>query len=135
MKQLLFILMLLFISRVDVSARASSNNYTIIELSQNDNERELPEDGNETGYSPGMRSVILQPAYAYLYNNVVSIIFEEPFSAATITIVNEATGETVYSESHNSPTNLNIDLSGKGNGRHLLEIEANDIYLEGQFSL
>ncbi|WP_418697072.1 DUF3244 domain-containing protein [Bacteroides sp.] len=135
MKQLLFILILLIISRVEVSARASSNNYTIIELSQNDNERELPEDGNETRNSPRARSIILQPAYAYLYNNVVSIIFEDSFSAATITIVNEATGETVYSKSHNSPTSLNIDLSGKRNGRYLLEIEADDTYLEGQFSL
>lgn len=135
MKQLLFILMLLIISRVDINAQASSNSYTIIELNQNDNERELPEDGNETANSPRVRSIILQPAYAYLYNNVVSIIFEESFSVATITIVNEATGETVYSENYNSPTSLNIDLSGKGNGRYLLEIEADDIYLEGQFSL
>lgn len=135
MKQLLFILMILFISRVEVSARASSNNYTIIELSQNDDEREILEEGNETGNSPRVRSVISHPAYAYLYNNVVSIIFEESFSVATITIVNEATGETVYSESYNSPTSLNIDLSGKENGRYLLEIEADDTYLKGQFSL
>lgn len=135
MKQLLFTLMLLFIGGVEISVQAS-NKYTIIELSQNNNEeREIPERGNEPGNSPVARGVIQQAAYAYLCDNVVSIVFQEAFSSATITIINETTGEAVYSETYNNPATLNIDLNGKSSGTYLIQIEADDTYLEGNFAL
>ncbi|MEL5893434.1 DUF3244 domain-containing protein [Bacteroides sp. GD17] len=81
------------------------------------------------------RSIILQPAYAYLYNNVVSLDFTETFSAVIVTITNNATGETVYSETCSNPATLNIDLSSESSGNYLIEIEADDTRLEGNFSL
>lgn len=55
---------------------------------------------------------------------MVTIMFEEVFSTATVTIVNETTGETVYSEMHSSPAALSIDLNGESSGNYLIEIEA-----------
>lgn len=84
---------------------------------------------------PIRRSMQLQPAYAYLYNNVVSISFSETFSTVIISITNDTTGENVYSETSSNPASLSIDLNGEANGIYLLEIEADDTHLEGSFSL
>lgn len=84
---------------------------------------------------PIKRSIQLQPAYAYLYNNVVNIDFSETFSTVIISITNEASGEIIYSETCSNPASLSIDLNDESNGNYLIEIEAEDIYLEGSFSL
>lgn len=84
---------------------------------------------------PIKRCIQLQPAYAYLYNNVVNIDFSETFSTVIISITNEASGEIIYSETCSNPASLSIDLNGESNGNYLIEIEAEDIYLEGSFSL
>lgn len=84
---------------------------------------------------PIKRSIQLQPAYAYLYNNAVNIDFSETFSTVIISITNEASGDIIYSETCNNPASLSIDLNGESNGNYLIEIEAEDIYLEGSFSL
>ncbi|WP_289111907.1 DUF3244 domain-containing protein [Phocaeicola sartorii] len=81
------------------------------------------------------RSIIVQPAYAYLYNNVVNVSFNENIESATITITNETTGETVYSETCSNPVTLNIDLNGEKSGEYSIEIETDDIFLEGYFNL
>lgn len=81
------------------------------------------------------RSIILQPAYAYLYDNVVNVSFNENIESATVIVTNESTGETVYSETHSSPTALNIDLNGENVGNYLIEIEADDVYMTGTFNL
>lgn len=84
---------------------------------------------------PIKRSIQLQPAYAYLYNNAVNIDFSETFSTVIISITNEASGEIIYSETCSNPASLSIDLNDESNGNYLIEIEAEDIYLEGSFSL
>lgn len=81
------------------------------------------------------RSIILQPAYAYLYDNVVNVSFNENIESATVIVTNESTGETVYSEIHSSPATLSIDLTGESSGNYLIEIETDDTYLQGAFSL
>lgn len=54
--------------------------------------------------------------------------------SATITITNETTGETVYSETCSNPVTLNIDLNGEKSGEYSIEIETDDIFLEGYFN-
>ncbi|MDY3789715.1 DUF3244 domain-containing protein [Bacteroides fluxus] len=81
------------------------------------------------------RSIILQPAYAYLYNNVVNVSFNENIAVVNVIVTNETTGETVYSEVHSSPAALNIDLNGESTGNYLIEIEADYVYMTGTFKL
>ena len=81
------------------------------------------------------RSIIVQPAYAYLYNNVVNVSFNENIAVVNVTITNESTGETVYSETCSTPAALNINLNGESTGNYLIEIEADDTLLIGVFYL
>lgn len=84
---------------------------------------------------PTPRSIVLQPVYAYLYNKVVSLDFTETFSAVNVVITNQATGETIHSETYCNPITLSIDLNGESGGNYLIEIEADDTLLTGNFSL
>lgn len=81
------------------------------------------------------RSIIFQPVYAYLYNDVVDISFNENNAVVSVTVTNESTGEIVYSETHSNPATLSIDLNGESSGNYLIEIEADNTCLEGNFNL
>lgn len=139
MKRILFLIVAFWVATTIAIAQTSYQTYQNITLTVSDKEdtgREILEDTNiQPGGGPQARGVVMQPVYAYLYNNVVSIDFTEAFSAATVTIINETTGETVYSETSSNPVNLNIDLSGESNGCYTIEIETDDTYLQGSFSL
>lgn len=74
-------------------------------------------------------------ADAYLYNDVVDISFNENIAVVSVTVTNESTGETVYSETHSNPAALSIDLNGESSGNYLIEIEADDALLIGGFNL
>lgn len=138
MKRILFFMMLLLVgSEVAVNAGAF-NTYREISLTvSNSAERDVKHEKKDIDpeNTPITRGIIRQAAYAYIYNSMVTIMFEEVFSTATVTIVNETTGETVYSETHSSPAALNIDLNGESSGNYLIEIEANDALLIGDFNL
>ena len=84
---------------------------------------------------PIKRSIQRQIADAYLYNNVVNIYFYKAIDAVNVTITNDITGETVYSETCNNPATLSIDLNSESSGNYLIEIEADDTRLDGYFSL
>lgn len=84
---------------------------------------------------PIKRSIQRPVADAYLYNDMVAINFSESIETATIIVTNESTGETVYSETHSNPTTLNIDLSGESSGSYFIEIETDNVRLEGYFNL
>lgn len=84
---------------------------------------------------PIKRSIQLQPAYAYLYNNVVNIDFSETFSTVIISITNEASGEIIYSETCSNPASLGIDMNGESSGNYILRIESDTTCLEGFFTL
>ncbi len=115
------------------------NTYKEILLTavQDDTEREIKGKQSETtsGDVPVSRSIVHQPVYAHIYSSMVTITFEDTFSTATVTIVNETTGETVYSEMHSSPAALSIDLNGENSGNYLIEIETDDALLIGDFNL
>ena len=138
MKRILFLIMLLFAgSEVAVNA-GELNTYREISLTvSNSAERDVK--GRKTEIDPETtpitRGIIRQAAYAYIYNSMVTIMFKEVFSTATVTVINETTGETLYSEIHSSPATLNIDLNGENSGNYLIEIETDDTSLQGTFSL
>lgn len=85
--------------------------------------------------APKTRSIIIQPAHAYLYNKVISISFEEIIPTASIKITKESTGETVYSQEYMSPTAISVNLTTQDSGTYYIEIVSDGICLEGEFTL
>ena len=70
-----------------------------------------------------------------LYNNVISLDFEDLLPTITISIINETTGVTIYLENYNNLNSIIIDLSTEKSGYYLIRIEYDDIILEGNFVL
>lgn len=81
------------------------------------------------------RSIILQPVYAYHNNKIVNLDFTDTLSMVNIIIINNTTGETIYSEMYSNPTTLNINLNDKSSGSYFIEIRTDDMCLEGVFIL
>ena len=72
---------------------------------------------------------------AYLCNKVVTVDFQVAFSAVTVNVINETTGETVYSELFTNPASFSIDLNGRYAGEYIIEIVSDGMMLEGDFKL
>lgn len=134
MKQILFILLFLFIG-ISESYASKSNELLPISLNVSDEGREITRKDNDRENAPIARSIIFQPAYAYLCDKVVSVVFEETLSSVTINVVNEQSGETVYSQNYMNPVDLTIDLNDAGAGEYRIEIIADEVSLQGLFSL
>lgn len=135
MKRILFLMMLL-LAGSEVAVNAGELN-TYRKISLNSAGRDIKGESRDIDpeNTPITRGIIHQPVNAYIYNSMVSITFEDVFSSATITIIDDATGETVYSETYSNPSSLNIDLNGESSSNYLIEIEADDTFLSGSFSL
>ena len=138
MKRILFFMMLLLAGSKEVVNAGELNTYreillTVSNSAGRDIKGQKTQIDSET--TPITRGIIRQAVYAYIYNSIVTITFEEVFSTATVTVVNETTGETVYSEIHSSLATLSIDLNGENSSNYLIEIEVNDIYITGTFKL
>lgn len=131
MKKVLFILAVIFSlsNAISVYAQRGNGNFTKITLTLAD--REKPD---HKAKRPSTRNIV-QPILAYVYNNAICINFIMPLSSATINIINEQTGETIYEESFNDPANININLDGESNGSFLIEIEMDRIHMFGSFEL
>lgn len=126
-------LLLFFITILSLHAiNAQEKSYAYTELIFH---KQLKEDPTTKGDTPNTRSIPIQVAYAYIYNNVISIYFEEIPVTSTINITNESNGQTVYTEIYSSPTNLNIDMNGENSGNYQIRIETETLFLEGSFSL
>lgn len=136
MKKVLFILFSFLVLAGSVNAQFVSGN-TQIMLMQKDGDRDPPGQIGDTSpeNAPQTRGVILQPVCASLYNKVVTVDFQTAFSAVTVNVINDTTGETVYSELFINPASFSIDLSGKVTGDYLIEITSDEITLEGYFPL
>lgn len=133
MKRLLLILLTIFsLGNIAIYAKRMNNRIEIV-LQQTRSD-ELEEPFNKD-WTPIARSINIPIAYAYIYNNVISINFNEEIEVATVTITNEATGEMVYSETCNNQINLEIELSNENNGSYLIKIETADTLLQGRFAL
>ena len=127
LKALIFILFFCNGLSTSTARECQTNAETIVLTSYPIKPKDRTGSTSEEGL-PIKRSIQRPIADAYLYNNVVNVSFN-------VTITNESTGETVYSETHSSPAALNIDLNGESTGNYLIEIETEDTLLTGSFSL
>ena len=130
MKKLLFILISFFAWGVSTYAQGFIQG---LEITLH---KDIKEDNNtDQENGPQTRSLIVQPAHAYLYNKVVSISFEEVMPTVTIKIIKEATGETVYLQEYMNQATVSVDLSLQDSGTYYIEIVSDEVYLEGEFML
>ena len=129
MKTLLIILITAFISVCSIQAQEKGSM-----VEYNNTEREIPLKNLQPN-KPISRSLIPQIAYAYLYNKVVTVSFEEAMPTVTIKIIKEATGETVYSQKYMNPTVISVDLTGQDSETYSIEVVSDTISLEGEFIL
>ncbi len=134
LKVLIFILFFCNGLSTSTAQKCQTNAGTIVLTSYPIKTKDCTGSTSEEGL-PIKRSIQRQIADAYLYNDVVNISFNENIEVVNVTITNESTGETVYSEIHNSPATLSIDLNGENCSNYLIEIEADDVYMTGTFKL
>lgn len=129
MKTLLIILITAFINVCSIQAQEKGSM-----VEYNNTEREIPLKNLQPN-KPISRSLIPQIAYAYLYNKVVTVSFEEAMLTVTIKIIKEATGEIVYSQEYMNPTVISVDLTGQDSETYSIEVVSDTISLEGEFML
>ena len=129
MKTLLIILITAFISVCSIQAQEKGSM-----VEYNNTEREIPLKNLQPN-KPISRSLMPQIAYAYLYNKVVTVSFEEAMPTVTIKIIKEATGETVYSQEYMKPTVISVNLTGQDSETYSIEVVSDTISLEGEFIL
>ena len=130
MKKLLSILIAtFFLCNIVTYAQKENNPFTEIALTQAKRKDPISKEN-----TPISRSII-QTANAYLYNNTVCIDFNETLPTVTITLINESTGETVYSETCDAPTNISINLDEESCGNYSIQIESDEAFLYGSFTL
>ena len=129
MKTLLIILITAIISVCSIQAQEKGSM-----VEYNNTEREIPLKNLQPN-KPISRSLIPQIAYAYLYNKVVTVSFEEAMLTVTIKIIKEATGEIVYSQEYMNPTVISVDLTGQDSETYSIEVVSDTISLEGEFML
>ena len=129
MKTLLIILITAFISVCSIQAQEKGSM-----VEYNNTEREIPLKNLQPN-KPISRSLIPQIAYAYLYNKVVTVSFEEAMLTVTIKIIKEATGEIVYSQEYMNQTVISVDLTGQDSETYSIEVVSDTISLEGEFML
>lgn len=111
MKKLLFVFFVLAVVMGSTSLHAQNFFLT------DDDEREIPlfPSGSEEG-GPVARSIIIQPASAYINNDIVTVVFNCDAPTASITIT-DASGVNVYSGTSINPTLITIELKRNRAGR------------------
>ena len=117
MKKLLFAFFVLTVVLGSISLQAQ-DRFSFAD----DDEREIPLDpvGSKEG-GPIARSIIIQPASAYVNSDIVTVVFNKDLPSASITITNVSTGAVVYSEIYSMPTLITINVSAENSGLQLSE--------------
>ena len=130
MKKLLSVFFVLVVVMGSTSLHAQNFFLT------DDDEREIPLNpaGPKEG-GPVARSIIIQPASAYINNDIVTVVFNKDLPSASITITNVSTGAVVYSEIYSMPTLITINVSAENSGEYQIEIVSDEIRLSGYFTL
>ena len=127
MKKLLFAFFVLTVVLGSISLQAQ-DRFSFAD----DDEREIPLDpvGSKEG-GPIARSIIIQPASAYVDSDIVTVVFNKDLPSASITITNVSTGAVIYS----MPTLITINVSAENSGKYQIEIVSDEIRLSGYFTL
>lgn len=100
-----------------------------------DDERETLDPSGPIEGGPITRSIIIQPASAYVDSDIVTVVFNKDLPSASITITNVSTGAVVYSETYSMPTLITINVSAENSGEYQIEIVSDEIRLSGYFTL
>ena len=131
MKKLLFAFFVLTVVLGSISLQAQ-DRFSFADA----DEREIPLDpvGSKEG-GPIARSIIIQPASAYVDSDIVTVVFNKDLPSASITITNVSTGAVVYSETYSMPTLITINVSAENSGEYQIEIVSDEIRLSGYFTL
>ena len=131
MKKLLFAFFVLTVVLGSISLQAQ-DRFSFAD----DDEREITLDpvGSKEG-GPIARSIIIQPASAYVNSDIVTVVFNKDLPSASITITNVSTGAVVYSEIYSMPTLITINVSAENSGEYQIEIVSDEIRLSGYFTL
>ena len=131
MKKLLFVFFVLTVVLGSTSLQAQ-DRFSFAD----DDEREIPLDtvGSKEG-GPIARSIIIQPASAYVDSDIVTVVFNKDLPSASITTTNVSTGAVVYSETYSMPTLITINVSAENSGEYQIEIVSDEIRLSGYFTL
>lgn len=131
MKKLLFVFFVLAVVLGSASLHAQASFFLT-----DDDEREIPllPSGSEEG-GPVARSIIIQPASAYINSNVVTVVINREVPTANVSITNVSTGVRVCTETHLNPSLITIDLSAEEPGEYYLEIVLGEARLSGYFTL
>ena len=131
MKKLLFAFFVLTVVLGSISLQAQ-DRFSFAD----DDEREIPlvPVGSKEG-GPIARSIIIQPASAYVNSDIVTVVFNKDLPSASITITNVSTGAVVYSEIYSMPTLITINVSAENSGEYQIEIVSDEIRLSGYFTL
>ena len=129
MKKLLFAFFVLTVVLGSISLQAQ-DRFSFAD----DDEREIPLDPSKEG-GPIARSIIIQPASAYVNSDIVTVVFNKDLPSASITITNVSTGAVVYSEIYSMPTLITINVSAENSGEYQIEIVSDEIRLSGYFTL
>ena len=131
MKKLLFAFLVLTVVLGSISLQAQ-DRFSFAD----DDEREIPLDPVESKEGgPIARSIIIQPASAYVDSDIVTVVFNKDLPSASITITNVSTGAVVYSETYSMPTLITINVSAENSGKYQIEIVSDEIRLSGYFTL
>lgn len=80
------------------------------------------------------RSIPILPS-AFIEDSLLSINFLSIVTSVTSTIKNMETGEIVYSSINSNVTTIMIDLTGKSEGKYIIEIHFGTDILLGEFIL
>ena len=134
LKALIFILFFCNGLSTSTARECQTNAETIVLTSYPIKPKDRTGSTSEEGL-PIKRSIQRPIADAYLYNNVVNVSFNGDIAVVNVTITNESTGETVYSETCDAPTNISINLDEESCGNYSIQIESDEAFLYGSFTL
>lgn len=127
MKNLILILNLLFACSISIYAQDDMGDKSVTVEKENIPLEVVISVPNEN------RSVYELGVSAFLYNQEIRVSFESLFSAVTVTIVSNITGETVYSKDFCTPVSLSIDLAAGYRGEYTINIVTEEIAFKGNF--
>ncbi|WP_291530695.1 DUF3244 domain-containing protein [Bacteroides sp. UBA939] len=130
----LILFFLLFTGSTNIYAQAFNGGREII-LQCSKETKPKDKTGGTDKDTPIRRTISFQSVYAYLYNNVITVTFENALSDISINIFDESTGDVVYTRNCNNLNDVSIDLNGENSGSYIIEIISNGSLFEGSFTL
>lgn len=129
MKKFFFILTAICaLSSILTYAQRSNNSFAEVNLSQRKKK-------STRKTSPSPVAYFSQQSIPTYIINIAYIDFNETLPTVTIFLINESTGKTIYSEVCNAPTSISISLDKESCDNYSIQIESDEAFLYGSFTL